>query len=55
MWHGATPRQLVLIVWGRLITCGGLVIRLIRNQKYIIGPIANRPQVTNLPHKISMG
>jgi hypothetical protein len=42
----------ILILWGRLVTCGGLVIRLIRNQKYIIGPITNRPQVTNPPHTI---
>ncbi len=38
------------VMWGRLVTCGGLVIRLVLWQKNI-GPIANRPQVTNLPHK----
>jgi hypothetical protein len=46
--NAALP-QLVLIVWGRLVTCGGLVIRLVLFQK-IYGPITNRPQVTNLPH-----
>jgi hypothetical protein len=39
----------VALVWGRLVTCGGLVIRLVLF-KNINGPIANRPQVTNLPH-----
>jgi hypothetical protein len=39
-------------VWGRLATCSGLVIRLVQFQK-IVGPITNRPQVTNLPHKSS--
>src|SRR5229473_1310977 len=37
-------------MWGRLVTCGGLIIRLVLRQKNI-GPIANRPQVTNLPHE----
>ncbi len=37
------------VLWGRLLTCGGLVIRLFLNQK-IIGPIINRPQVANLPY-----
>jgi hypothetical protein len=41
-------------LWGRLATCGGLVIRLVWNSEYIIyGPIANRPQVANLPYKNS--
>jgi len=37
-------------VWGRLVTCGGLVIRLVMIPEFTYGPIANRPQVTNLPH-----
>src|SRR5260221_9243843 len=40
----------VATMWGRLVTCGGLIIRLVLPQKNI-GPIANRPQVTNLPHE----
>ena len=43
----------LLIMWGRLVTCGGLVIRLVLCKK-IVRPIANRPQVTNLPHKNRM-
>src|SRR5260370_9787757 len=35
---------------GRLVTCGGLAIRLVLYRKKI-GPIDNRPQVTNQPHK----
>jgi len=50
---GRLRRKLVLIVWGRLVTCGGLVIRQVLFQK-MAGSIANRPQVTNLPHKIRM-
>src|SRR5258708_30406225 len=38
-----------LIMWGRLVTCGGLVIRLVLCEK-IVRPLANRPQVTN-PHE----
>src|SRR5258708_31567635 len=34
-----------------MVTCGGLVIRLVLCQK-LPGPIANRPQDTILPHKI---
>jgi hypothetical protein len=41
-------------MWGRLVTCGGLVIRLLL-RKQNIGPIANRPQVTNLPHIAFIG
>ncbi len=37
------------ILWGRLLTCGGLIIRLVMYKK-IVRPIANRPQVNNLPH-----
>ncbi len=37
-------------MWGRLATCGGLAIRLLRSKK-LVRPIANRPQVNNLPHK----
>src|SRR5258708_4709960 len=37
--------------WGRLATCGGLVIRLPLNRENFDAPIANRPQVANLPHK----
>ncbi len=37
-------------MWGRLLTCGGLVIRLLLCKK-IVRPISNRPQVTNLPYK----
>src|SRR6267154_6506555 len=40
----------VATMWGRLVTCGGLIIRLVLPQKNI-GPIANGPQVTNLPHE----
>src|SRR5260370_14778336 len=39
-----------LITWGRLVTCGGSIIRLFRRRKNI-GPMANRPQVTNLPNE----
>src|SRR5258708_1945043 len=52
MWHTAASTQLVLIMWGRLVTCGGLIIRLVWCPKNI-GPIANRPQVSNLPHNSS--
>src|SRR5260370_40387767 len=39
IWHSAALPQFVLIswydfVWGRLVTCGGLVIRLLLNKKY---------------------
>src|SRR5260370_42126423 len=48
MWHSAASPQVVLIMWGRLVTCGGLVIRLSCARK-ISGRlpilIANRPQV----------
>jgi hypothetical protein len=37
-------------MWGRLVICGGLVIRLVLDTEFTYGPIANRPQVTNLPH-----
>jgi len=40
-------------LWGRLVTCGGLVIRLMLDTEFTYRPIANRPQVTNLPHPIS--
>src|SRR5258708_7635872 len=52
MWYGSASSQLVLMLWGRLGTCGGLIIRLAWSRKNI-GPIANRPQVSNLPHKSS--
>jgi hypothetical protein len=42
------PSKSIPIAWGRLVTCG-LAIRLVL-YKNINGPIANRPQVTNLPH-----
>jgi hypothetical protein len=41
-----------VIVWGRLVTCGGLVIRPLPCKK-IVRPIANRAQVANLPYKTS--
>ncbi len=41
-----------MIMWGRLVTCGGLEIRPLLCKK-IVRPIANRPQVTNLPYKTS--
>ena len=37
-------------VWGRLAICGRLVIGLSLWMLHWTGPIANRPQVTNLPH-----
>jgi hypothetical protein len=37
-------------MWGRLVTCGGLAIRLVMCKK-IVRPIANRPQDAILPHK----
>jgi len=36
--------------WGRLVTCGGLAIRLSKVDTGLSRPISNRPQVTNLPH-----
>jgi hypothetical protein len=42
---------MVLLMWGRMASCGGLAIRLVVVQENIVRPIANRPQVTNLPHK----
>jgi hypothetical protein len=39
-------------MWGGLITCGGLLIRLLLC-KNIVRPIANRPQDAILPHKTS--
>jgi hypothetical protein len=39
-------------MWGRLITCGGLLIRLpLAYEKLSRGRVANPPQVANLPHK----
>jgi hypothetical protein len=40
--HSAASPQLVLIVWGRLVTCGGLVIRPEWNPELLTGrlPIA---------------
>src|SRR5258708_16494887 len=48
------PKVGISLMWGRLITCGGLSIRLVLYRKKI-GPIYNRPQATNLPHKRRLG
>ena len=39
-----------LCVWGGLAACSGLAIRLGGRSKSK-RPIANRPQISNLPHK----
>jgi hypothetical protein len=44
---GRLRRNWLLIVWGGLVTCGGLVIRLVLDAEFTYGPIANRPQVIN--------
>ncbi len=41
-------------MWGRLVTCGGLVIRDCSESEIFNGPISNRPQVTNLPHIVGI-
>src|SRR5258708_12379081 len=48
------PKVGISLMWGRLITCGGLAVRLVLYRKKI-GPIYNRAQVTNLPHKRCLG
>ena len=42
-------------LWGRLVTCGGLVIRLLNFIGMFNRPIANRPQVSNLPYIATKG